>query len=214
MSTLPPLQNRARYLNKSWLDSSAPPNVNLERMRHYRLNRIRQEMAKLDMAACVLVDPVNIRYATDTRNMQIFSARNPARYLFLPLDGPVVLFEFDRCEHLPGNISTIDEVRVATTVSYVAAAHRVGEKAVKWAMEIADLMQQYGRGNKRTRNQDGQLHVDSRSAGRGDGEWRKPAQSFPEGASDECVARYRIVPSADGKHNVVLCLKEAVRITR
>lgn len=149
MSIHPPLQNRARYLNKVWLDDAAPPTVNVERLRHYRLNRIRREMAKIDMAACVLVDPVNIRYATDTRNMQIFSARNPARYLFLPLEGPVILFEFERCEHLPSNISTIDEVRVATTVSYVAAGHRTAEKALKWALEIADLMHQYGAGSKR-----------------------------------------------------------------
>lgn len=143
------LQNKARYLNKVWLEGAAPTAVNVERMRHYRLNRIRQEMARLDMAACVLVDPVNIRYATDTRNMQIFTARNPARYLFLPLEGPVVLFEFDRCAHLPGDISTVDEVRIATTVSYVAAAHRTGEKGMKWALEIADLMRQYSGGNKR-----------------------------------------------------------------
>jgi len=129
MNTLPLLQNRARYLKKIWLDKAAPSNANLERLRHYRLNRIRQEMAQIDMAACVLVDPVNIRYATDTRNMQVFSARNPARYLFIPLDGPVVLFEFERCEHLPGDISTVDEVRTATTVSYVAAGYRTEEKA-------------------------------------------------------------------------------------
>ena len=149
MHMRPPLQNRARYLNKIWLDGAAPKNVNLERMRHYRLNRIRQEMANIDMAACVLVDPVNIRYATDTRNMQIFTARNPARYLFLPLEGPVILFEFDRCEHLPAGISTVDEVRVATTVSYVAAAQHAEAKAKKWATEIADLMVQYGGGNRR-----------------------------------------------------------------
>jgi hypothetical protein len=99
-------------------------------------------MARMNMATCVLVDPVNIRYATDTRNMQVFSARNPARYLFLPVDGPVVLFEFDRYEHLPGIISTIDEVRTATTVSFAAAGYRTEEKAKKWAVEIADLMRQ------------------------------------------------------------------------
>jgi Xaa-Pro aminopeptidase len=143
------LAQRARYLNKIWLENAAPSNVNLERMRHYRLDRVRQEMARMNMAAYVLVDPVNIRYATDTRNMQVFSARNPARYLFLPVDGPVVLFEFDRCEHLPGNISTIDEVRTATTVSFAAAGYRTEEKAKKWAVEIADLMRQYGRNSRR-----------------------------------------------------------------
>ncbi len=131
------------------LDGAAPPSVDLNRLRGYRLNRVRQELAKLDCGACVLVDPVNIRYATDTRNMQIFSARNPARYLFLPVEGPVILFEFQRCEHLSAGIDTIDEVRNATTVSYVAASDRLDEKAQKWAAEIADLMRQYGGGSNR-----------------------------------------------------------------
>ena len=143
MFQLPPIQNRARYLKEMWLDEATPPEVDVQRLRHYRLNRVREEMAKLDYGACVLVDPINIRYATDTRNMQIFSARNPARYLFLPLEGSVVLFEFDRCEHLPASIDTIDEVRVATTASYVAAADRLEEKTAVWAQEIADLMRQY-----------------------------------------------------------------------
>ncbi len=146
---IPDLQRRARDVARTWTIDAAPPNVDLHRLRHYRLNSIRAEMAKLDCGACVLVDPVNIRYATDTRNMQIFTARNPARYLFLPVEGPVVLFEFDRSEHLPGDIDTIDEVRVATTASYVAAADRLGEKAQKWADEIADLMRLYGGGSRR-----------------------------------------------------------------
>ena len=69
----------------------------------------------------MLLDPVNIRYATGARNMQVFHARNPARYLFVPVAGPVVLFEFPGCHHLAAGLETIDEIRPATTVSYVAA---------------------------------------------------------------------------------------------
>ncbi|MDX1521868.1 MAG: Xaa-Pro peptidase family protein [Anaerolineae bacterium] len=145
----PDLQRRARQVAKSWSFEALPPKVNIQQLRHYRLNRVREQLRRLDCGACVLVDPVNIRYATDTRNMQVFSARNPARYLFLPVEGPVILFEFERCDHLPADIDTIDEVRVATTASYVAAADRLAEKTQQWAAEIADLMRQYGGGSKR-----------------------------------------------------------------
>ena len=37
-------------------------------------------MAERGIAACVLLDPVNIRYATGARNMQAFHLRNPSRY--------------------------------------------------------------------------------------------------------------------------------------
>ena len=58
----------------------------LEAVCRYRLERFRAEMAKRDIAACVLFDPVNIRYASGARNMQIFNARNPARYLLVTQD--------------------------------------------------------------------------------------------------------------------------------
>jgi len=89
-------------------------------------------MKKRDIAACVVVDAVNIRYATDSRNMQVFMSRNPARYVFIPLEGPVVLFEFEGCHHLSRGLETIDEIRPAITVSYVASGPHVYEKAKQW----------------------------------------------------------------------------------
>jgi len=114
-----------------------------------RLARLRAEMGARDIGSVVLVDPVNIRYATDSRNMQIFTARNPARYLFVPLEGPVVLFEFAGCTHLAEGLETIDEVRVAKTASFVAAAQRLGEVTGRWADEIDELIRAHGGDNRR-----------------------------------------------------------------
>ena len=50
--------------------------IDLKGVRAYRLGRVRAEMAKRDIAAVILSDPINIRYATGTRNMQVFSMRN------------------------------------------------------------------------------------------------------------------------------------------
>jgi Xaa-Pro aminopeptidase len=104
-----------------------------------RLQRLREYMAEWGMDACVLLDPVNVRYATGARNMMPFTHRNPARYVFLPLDGPVVLFEFPGAHHLDAGLETIDEVRPATTVSAVAADTLAPERALSWASEIAEL---------------------------------------------------------------------------
>ena len=58
--------------------------IDLIAVRANRLGRVRAEMAKRDIAAVILSDPINIRYATGTRNMQVFSMRNtPSRYLLL-----------------------------------------------------------------------------------------------------------------------------------
>ena len=111
--------------------------LNLPALRAYRLGRIRAEMAAREIAACLLFDPVNIRYATGARNMQVFMARNPARYLLLPLEGPVLLFEFEGCHHLAYGLETIDEVRPAITASFVAAGPQIAERERRWARETA-----------------------------------------------------------------------------
>jgi Xaa-Pro dipeptidase len=117
--------------------------IDLAAVRTYRLGRVREQMAAYSLDACVLVDPVNIRYATGARNMQVFHARNPARYLFIAQTGPVVLHEFVGCAHLADGLETIDDVRPATTVSYAAAGDAIGAVEVAWAKQVASLVHQY-----------------------------------------------------------------------
>ena len=123
--------------------------IDERRLRLGRLARVREQLTRRDLAACVLLDPVSIRYATGARNMQVFHLRNPARYLFVAADGPVVLFEFPGCHHLAEGLETIDEVRPAITVSFAAAGPEVGHKAKLWAAEIGDLIRAHGGGNRR-----------------------------------------------------------------
>ena len=85
--------------------------INFDRMRMYRLNRVREQLLKNDIGACILFDPINIRYATDSRNMAVFSFHLMTRYVFIPATGPVILFEYPKCEFSYANNCTIDEVR-------------------------------------------------------------------------------------------------------
>lgn len=118
--------------------------IDLVAVRRYRQARVRAEMAKRGIAAVVLMDPVNIRYATGTRNMQVFSQRNgPARYLLLT-GHRSILFEFTGCAHLATGYETVDEVRPALTASFVAAGPAIAERERAWAKamagEIAELV--------------------------------------------------------------------------
>jgi Xaa-Pro aminopeptidase len=128
------------------VDVAAPV---LSRMRSYRLQRLRQELRWNDCAGCVLFDPVNIRYATDSRNMSVWCLHNPARYCFVPADGPVILFEVGGCEHLAADVTGVDEVRRATSWFFFSSGPRVEEHAGRWAVEIADLVVAHGGGNRR-----------------------------------------------------------------
>ena len=117
--------------------------IDLSAVRLYRLGRVRAEMERYGLDVCLLFDPVNVRYATGSRNMQVFSSRNPARYAFIPLDGPVILYEFTGCEHLADGLETIDEVRPAITASYVAAGDGIAERERYWARETAAVIGQH-----------------------------------------------------------------------
>ena len=83
--------------------------IDLRAVRLYRLKRVREEMNRRDIGALIISDPINIRYATGTRNMQIFSSRNtPARYL-LVTEHHSILYEFTGCLHLADGFETVDE---------------------------------------------------------------------------------------------------------
>jgi Xaa-Pro dipeptidase len=121
--------------------------IDLAAVRAYRLRRVREQMVEHGLDGCVLLDPVNIRYATGARNMQVFHSRNPARYLFVPAEGPVVLFEFPGCAHLAAGLETIDDVRPAITASYAAAGPTVESAERAWASQVAALVEEHcGRG--------------------------------------------------------------------
>ncbi len=123
--------------------------VDMRALRAYRLARLRAEMKRHDVGGLLLFDPVNIRYATDSRNMSLWTAHNATRYAFIATEGPVILFEFHGCQHLAEGIETIDEIRPAISFIYFTAGPRAEEQAGRWADEIADLMRQHGGGNLR-----------------------------------------------------------------
>ena len=108
--------------------------------RLYRLQRVREEMEKRAIDALILSCPVNIRYTTGTRNMQVFSARNsPTRYLLVTPDR-TILYEFAGCHHLAEGYETIDEVRPALTASFAAAGDGVASRERTWATEMWDTI--------------------------------------------------------------------------
>ncbi len=121
--------------------------INFESMRKYRLNRVREQLIKNDIGACILFDPINIRYATDTRNMSLFTMHIISRYVFIPAEGPVILFEYPKCGHLVDGINTIDEIRDCIVWDFFSNGKNVYEKALKWAASVDDLMKQFVSGN-------------------------------------------------------------------
>ena len=139
------------YLNQEGADrplKSPIANEILVKARQYRLSRIREQLQLQDCAAILLYDPVNIRYALDVTNMQVWTAHNAMRYALIFADGPAIMFEFKGCHHLCDGREGIDEVRTSIAWNYMTAGDRVDEYVEVWSNEIVDLMHVHG-GNHR-----------------------------------------------------------------
>lgn len=131
-----------------WQQAGIQPPI-LRTMREQRLSRLREQLRRANCDGALFYDPINIRYASDTTNMSIWTMHNAVRYLFIATDGPVVLFEFSDADFLAGHSEVIDEVRPATSYMNFYAGSRIRELASKWASEIVDLLKEHGHGERR-----------------------------------------------------------------
>jgi len=122
--------------------------INFDKLRSYRLDRVKKELEKNNLEACILFDPVNVRYALDTVNMSVYNMHNLTRYCFIPIDGPVILYEYFNCEGLSKHLNLINEVRPAITWDYFSNGDQAGAQLDKWINEIKDLTNSYCKSKK------------------------------------------------------------------
>ncbi len=117
-----------------------------KQLRAGRLTRLRAMMAEEGYAALVLFDPNNQRYATGSRNMFGYFLRNSSRYIYVPLEGPIILFEYPGSAHVSTWLETIDEARTSKVV-WSAVNQRDGMSSDPFGVEIAELVKAHGQGN-------------------------------------------------------------------
>lgn len=123
--------------------------IDMARLRAYRLGRLQAELRKRDYGCAILTDAMNIRYATGSRNMAVWTAHSPARYCFVPAQGRAVLFDFHNCEHLAEGLEAIAEVRPAAAFYFFGAGNRMAEAARRWADSMGSLIVEHAGGNRR-----------------------------------------------------------------
>jgi len=127
------------------MNDAYPPIVDADtqrRIQTYRVDQIRKRLLETDCAAIVLFDPVHIRYATGTRNMQVWTMHNICRYAVLFASGETVLFEAPRAAHLARGL--VDDIRPALTTDFMAVGHRAGEMGRRWAASMIALLREQG----------------------------------------------------------------------
>ena len=141
----PDLKPKVNYITKKRLKENE---INFDNLRSYRLNRVKSELKKNNLEACILFDPVNVRYSLDTVNMSVYNMHNLTRYCFIPIDGPIILFEYFNCEGLSSHLNLIDEIRPAITWDYFSNGDQASTQLKKWIDEIKDLSESHFKSKK------------------------------------------------------------------
>ena len=141
----PEIKPRQNFITKKRLREDE---IDFDKLRSYRLDRVRKELVKNNLEACILFDPVNVRYALDTVNMSVYNMHNLTRYCFVPVNGPTILYEYFNCEILSKHLNLIDEIRPAITWDYFSNGDQANLQLSKWINEVKDLSKNYFKSKK------------------------------------------------------------------
>ena len=115
----------------------------LDELRRYRIDRVRSRLEVMGYDGAILMDPMNIRYATDTTNMQVWVMHNASRYAWVGVDGSVIVWEFYDCDFMAGHNRHVTEVRPAIGTTYFLAGPRYEEQARRWSTEMLDVIAEH-----------------------------------------------------------------------
>ncbi len=121
----------------------------LTRMRQYRLDRTTSQLQKMGYDGIIVMDPLNIRYVSDTTNMQVWVMHNGARYAYVSADGHVIVWDYGDCDFLSGHSEVVDEVRPAVYSTYFLAGGRHEEQARRWGTEMVEVIEAHAGRNAR-----------------------------------------------------------------
>ena len=115
----------------------------LPAMRQYRVDRTVAMLDRYGYDGVLVMDPMNIRYVSDTTNMQVWVMHNGARYAFVSADGHVIVWDYEGCEFLSGHSHVVDEVRPAIGSTYFLAGPNYERVTRRWADELLDVIAEH-----------------------------------------------------------------------
>ncbi|HQU70324.1 MAG TPA: M24 family metallopeptidase [Albidovulum sp.] len=122
---------------------------NLQRMREHRWRRMTDALVTRDWGGILMFDPMNIRYATDTTNMQLWNAHNPFRAVLLCADGHMVIWEYKNSPFLVTFNPLVKEIRSGATFFYSCSGDRGAEDAQGFARQVDEVMRAHAGTNRR-----------------------------------------------------------------
>ncbi|MDC3286532.1 M24 family metallopeptidase [Alphaproteobacteria bacterium] len=116
---------------------------NLRNMREYRHSRLTQHIVARGYAGLLMFDPLNIRYATDSTNMQLWNTHNPFRAVLLCADGYMVIWDYKNSPFLSTFNPLVVEQRFGADLFYFGRGDKVDVAADVFANEVRVLLKEH-----------------------------------------------------------------------
>ena len=120
----------------------------LETMRAYRHARLTDHIVARGYAGLLMTDPLNIRYATDSTNMQLWNTHNPFRAVLLCADGYMVMWDYKNAPFLSKFNPLVREQRSGADLFYFDRGDKVDVAADTFANEVRVLLEEHAPGLK------------------------------------------------------------------
>ncbi|HUF85910.1 MAG TPA: dimethylsulfonioproprionate lyase DddP [Thermohalobaculum sp.] len=124
---------------------------NLAAMRAHRHARLVAALGARDHGGLLLFDPLNIRYATDSTNMQLWNTHNPFRAVLICADGYMVLWEYKGpgLAFLSDFNPLVREVRKGASMFYFATGDRSHDDARNFVAQVDEVMRAHAGSSRR-----------------------------------------------------------------
>ncbi len=119
----------------------------LPKMREYRWKRLTRHIVNRGYGGLLMFDPLNIRYATDSTNMQLWNTHNPFRAVLLCADGYMVIWDYKNSPFLAAFNPLVRERRSGASMFYFSTGDKGEDVADTFANEVRDLMREHAMGS-------------------------------------------------------------------
>lgn len=121
----------------------------LQAMREHRWRRLTQHIVDRDYGGLLMFDPLNIRYATDSTNMQLWNTHNPFRAVLLCADGHMVIWDYKNSPFLSSFNPLVRESRSGASMFYFSTGDKTDPAADEFVAEVTSLMRDHAGTNTR-----------------------------------------------------------------
>ena len=118
----------------------------LPAMRAWRHRRLVEGVVARGWGGVLLFDPLNIRYATDSTNMQLWNTHNPFRALLVCADGYMVIWDYKNAMFLSKFNPLVREQRSGADLFYFDRGDAIQQAADDFSAQVRDLLRAHGGG--------------------------------------------------------------------